>query len=87
MIRINNSNIYIGHIKQLLKDFNLPNCKVYKEGMVLSENCHYIYNNDLYICKEDNNSGELKLERIKNYEFNDKIENITKNWCKSYLRK
>ena len=33
MIKFNDNNIYVGYIKQLLKDFNLPRCQVYKEEL------------------------------------------------------
>ena len=31
MIKLNDNNIFIGHIKQLLKDFNLPSCTIITE--------------------------------------------------------
>lgn len=32
MLKFENNHIITGYIKQLLKDFNLPKCKVYVEG-------------------------------------------------------
>lgn len=76
MIKFNDNNIYVGYIKQLLKDFNLPNCQVYKEEFKDFYNddennihIHYIKDNAIY----------LNNKVVSTYKFNDKIFNITNN--------
>lgn len=72
MIKFNDENIYVGQIKQLLSSFNLPQCKVYKNGESYIEGENYIKNNFLYKKTAD---GE---KIVCNYKFGDYIPNITK---------
>ena len=69
--RFNETNNITGYIKELLKEFNLPTYKVYREGMTLNEGRLYIRENYIYKCI----NGELK----KVWEFwpNKKILNCT----------
>ena len=71
MIKFNDNNIYVGYIKQLLKNFNLPNCQVYREELsdFYSDDILYIRDNFLY-------RGD-KL--IGSYQFNDVIFDVTNN--------
>lgn len=74
MIKFNDNNIYVGYIKQLLKDFNLPNCQVYREELkdfYNSENTHLAYIKDNAVYRGD--------KVVSTYNFNDKITNITNN--------
>ena len=57
MIELNDNSIFIGQIKQLLKDFNLPKCLVGEENATLGN--HYIANNSIYFF-EPGTSGDAK---------------------------
>jgi len=75
MIRYNDDNIYVGQIKQLLKSFNLPTCRVHKEGNIY-------YNGEFFIDKDEDYLCQFKdgiVNKIKPYKFNDEILNITKH--------
>lgn len=72
MIKYNDNNIYVGYIKQLLKDFNLPRCVVYRDDLVsyLDENTLYIKGNHIF-------RGDKVIDT---YSFNEKVLNITDNY-------
>lgn len=73
MIKFNDNNIYVGQIKQILHEFNLPQCEVY------NPNKHYL-NNQLVINKGTiSKVTETGLIPIMNYKFGDYIPNLTKN--------
>ena len=77
MIKLNDNNIFIGHIKQLLKDFNLPSCTIITEDNV-DENFvsgkHYIKGSQLYL-----GDGEGSLVRKITYNYGKKYLNLTSN--------
>lgn len=77
MIKLNDNNIFIGHIKQLLKDFNLPSCTIITEDNV-DENFvsgkHYIKGSQLYL-----SDGEGSLVRKITYNYGKKYLNLTSN--------
>ena len=68
MIKLNDENIYVGQIKQLLSEFNLPRCRVCSVEDA-KENEIHISGDSLYIGKK----------RLNAYKFGDKIENVTDN--------
>ena len=77
MIKLNDNNIFIGHIKQLLKDFNLPSCTIITEDNA-DENFvsgkHYIKGSQLYL-----SDGEGPLVRKITYNYGKKYLNLTSN--------
>lgn len=77
MIKLNDNNIFIGHIKQLLKDFNLPSCTIITEDNA-DENFvsgkHYIKGSQLYL-----GDGEGSLVRKITYNYGKKYLNLTSN--------
>ena len=73
MIKLNDNNIFVGYIKQLLKEFNLPNCYIGRDNA--SKNNFYIENNILYKKLEDD-SPPLYLDSY-NYDF--PYEGLTTN--------
>lgn len=73
MIKLNDDNIYVGQIKQLLKGFNLPTFKVYKEGGVFVEGNHYLKDGYITIYKE----GSFINETL--YVFDREYLNLTKH--------
>lgn len=75
MIKFNDNNIYVGYIKQLLHDFNLPSLKLYTTGMPLCDGVLYIKDN--YIQKYD--VSKKAFIPIMPYVFNQPILNYTKN--------
>ena len=74
MIKINDDNIFIGQIKQVLKDFNLPKARMYKDNETLVGGLHYIKNNAIFYCDENKN-----LNYICSYAYGREYLNLTTN--------
>lgn len=79
MIRFDSSNIVVGEIKQLLKDFNLPKAGVPMYGESLIEGKVYIKDGSVYRGEYDKAEGRVRLKRIESltYDWGDAIPNIT----------
>ena len=73
MIKLNDDSIYVGEIKQLLKNFNLPRCKVYRSEDKFVEGNHYIKDGQICIYKDG------KFEREDLYVYNRAYLNLTTN--------
>lgn len=74
MYKFNNNNIFTGYIKQLLKSFNLPMCRIYnKNEFQYYKNISGIQylQNDILKC--------TGTEQEKTYVYNAIIPNLTKN--------
>jgi len=71
--KFNETNNITGYIKELLRQFNLPVYKVYKEGTTLINNRCYIKDNGIY--KYFNG----KFIEISPFEYNKKILNGSRN--------
>lgn len=82
MIKFNDDNIYVGHIKELLHSFNLPVCKVKKEDSKFYVGEFYL-DKDLedirVVTSVDSSNNLLTSEKIRNYKYNDEILNLTKH--------
>lgn len=77
MIKLNDNNIFIGHIKQLLKDFNLPSCTIITEDNAdknFVSGKHYIKGSQLYL-----GDGDGSLVRKITYNYGKKYLNLTSN--------
>lgn len=74
MLGFNDNNIYVGQIKQILKDFNLPKMRVYKEGIKLVPYLHYIKDNNIYYCND-----KKELVFVDTYVYNRYYGNLTTN--------
>lgn len=72
MIALNDNSIFIGQIKQLLKDFNLPLCKIGDENVI--SNSYYIKQNMIYYY-----DGEISTPCFE-YNYNTPYLNITDNF-------
>ena len=73
MIALNNTSIFIGQIKQVLHDFNLPLCRIGDKN--LSNNSYYIKNNMIYF------RDALGIDKaLFEYTFNAPYLNITSNF-------
>ena len=67
MIYYNDKRLCVGQIKQLLHGFNLPQCKVYKEGMEFEEGDTYIKDGFLYSVTRKIKRDELGNPIIDNF--------------------
>lgn len=77
MIRLNDNNIFVGHIKQVLKDFNLPSCTIITEDNKNDtpiKGKHYIKDAQLYLGNSDGS-----LTRKITYDYGKKYLNLTSN--------
>lgn len=64
MIKANDDRIEVGYIKELMRGFNLPSARVYKEGVAPLEDGYYIKDRCLMHFK----NGEF--HHIKGKDFN-----------------
>lgn len=82
MIKINDTNIFVGYIKQLLTSFNLPTCRVLQstaktpteENTEIGDNI--IYKNYLYSHGVDKDGKEIFSKTA--YNFGDFLPNLSK---------
>ena len=78
MIKLNDNTIFIGQIKQLLKEFNLPNCYVKNPlastDIPIPENQLYIEGSNFYFKDEQSHTA-----LVSNYTFNKYYRNLTTN--------
>jgi len=80
MLNYNSNNIFVGYIKQLLHTFNLPTVRVYKEGMSVFKDNHYIYKDDFVVCLEDITDGsatDSSFKKLFPYNFGKPITNFS----------
>jgi hypothetical protein len=77
MLRFNNDNIITGQIKQVLKEFNLPQARVWKEGIRIFPGIFYIKNNNL--CVGVSSGSSTILQVVQPYLYGQSIQNLTKN--------
>ena len=82
MIKFNDDNIFVGHIKELLHSFNLPVCKVKKDDSKFYIGEYYI-DRDLEevhrVTATDSDNNVVSHIKICDYKFNDEILNLTKH--------
>ena len=71
MIKLNDNNIFIGYIKEFLKDVNLPDC--YFDRKVTPTDQIYISGNSIF------KKGEFEDTYLNYYDFNNYYPNFTKN--------
>ena len=84
MIKFNSESLIVGCIKELLKDFNLPKCKVLVDNTFYYADKTYIKDNNLYKALADGqyHEGDSLLDnftRLNHYVFDEDFLNITKN--------
>lgn len=77
MIKLNDTSVEVGQIKQILSDFNLPLCRV-GETFPAQGN-HFITLNDIKVWDIDKNSKQLIAKKCSNYNFGDAYQNLTSN--------
>lgn len=77
MITLNDSNLFVGQIKQVLHDFNLPNCTVGLKNPAEGKN--FIYAGYIYRWEKDPTTGKLIKKQITPYKYNKKYLNVTNN--------
>lgn len=73
MIALNSTSIFVGQIKQILHDFNLPLCKIGNKN--LTPNSYYIHNDNIYYYNKDKISVFCY-----DYDYNVPYLNITNNF-------
>lgn len=79
MIALNNTSIFIGQIKQVLKDFNLPLCNVGNKN--LSINSYYLdpETNKIYYRYKNKNNAVID-KYCYDYDYNSPFLNVTTNF-------
>ena len=79
MIALNDDTLFVGQIKQLLYEFNLPNCSVGFKNP--AANKHFIANGYINLWKETKNKqtgkSSFTYEKICPYKYNKKYLNLT----------
>lgn len=73
MIKLNDKTLFVGQIKQLLKEFNLPKCHC--NDNIYVNNSYYIDKNKIYQIKNN-----IKTSNYEIYTYNKKYLNITHNF-------
>lgn len=88
MITFNSYNLIVGQIKEILRDYNLPYCKVLVDNAKIEiyKDCCYIYKMSIYKCIKTNDftkSGftfsDEYFTPVMIYTENEEIDNITHN--------
>ena len=81
MIKLNDSNLIVGEIKQLLKNFNLPNCYI-GDGTNVPDGKLFITPNGYSLLRKGYLNGDkvVKTEVVRNYVFNEQYLNLTTNF-------
>lgn len=81
MIALNDDSLFVGQIKQILKEFNLPNCTIGFKNP--APNRHFIANGYINVWREviDSKTGRssFEYEKICPYKYNEKYLNLTMN--------
>ena len=77
MLRFNNDNIITGQIKQVLKEFNLPQVRVFNNKIRIFPGHFYIKDNNLCVGVDLN--GTTSLQVIQPYLYGQNIQNLSKN--------
>ena len=72
----NNTNIITGYIKELLRNFNLPTCPIYKGEEKALYNRTYL--NENYFITLDKKDGVVKTNKLEKYSFGNHYSNLTK---------
>ena len=78
MIALNNTSIFVGQIKQILKEFNLPLCRIGNKN--LYPNSYYIDNNKIYYYYLDKVKNAPVIVPCSDYIYNTPYLNITANF-------
>jgi len=82
MIKFNDNNIYVGHIKELLHSFNLPTCKVKKDDSKFYVGEYYIDRDFEEIRIATSVDGTNKVtgyKKVCDYKYDDEVLNLTKH--------
>lgn len=78
MIKLYDNSIFVGEIKQLLHNFNLPLIQV--GNRYPKANSSYILNNNIFQWVSDNTGNIVSTKRLGSYDFGCKYLNVTSNF-------
>ena len=76
MIKYNDNSVFVGQIKQVLKDFNLPKCRVFREELQgkLPNGYSYIQDDKVYTYLEDEDG--LNPRTVLSYDYYDNAKKL-----------
>ena len=78
MLKLNDDNLIVGEIKQLLKNFNLPNCYI-GDGSNVPSNQLFINPNGYHIIRKNSLNNKDQYTVVSDYVFNNFYLNFTSN--------
>lgn len=82
MIKINDNSIFIGEIKQILKDFNLPSCcieDINSETFIPFDGKYTIWNHNIYLTRYNLTTQQYETKQVSNYEWGYAYKGLTTN--------